>query len=105
MSAADDLRALIGKTIDLKGGGNVTFYDGNEDQEPPAAIEGVDGVGNTSGYRGTFLAVFTNFPLPQRPARINQLSFEYVAEHPPDRSIANQCGAQIVHLLTRFQRE
>ena len=105
MSAAQNLNENIGVGIDLVGGGTLTLYDGNEDQQPPAAIEAVDGMGNTPGYRGRFVAVFTKFPISDPGQQIPELSFEYITECPPDRAIANNCGVQIAHLFIRLQRE
>lgn len=105
MSPADDLQTVVGRGVNLIGGGTVTFYDGNENQLPPAAIEAFAGVGNTSAYRGQFLALFTNFPRADGTDRIPQLSFEFFTENSGDRSVANQYGAEICHLIARFRSE
>lgn len=105
MSPADDLKTVIGRGVKLGGGGTVTFYDGNENQLPPAAIEAFAGVGNTSAYRGQFLALFTNFPRVDGRDRISQLSFEFFTENSGDRSVANQYGTEILYLIRRFHSE
>ena len=72
------LQSLIGTGQNLEGGahpGSVTFYDGNEEQLPPALIEAFEGVGNTTAYRNQFLAVFQDFETTEY-GTIPNLSFE-----------------------------
>lgn len=76
VSADASMQSLIGTGVNLMGDkGTVTFYDGAEDQKPPAIIEALEGVGNTTAYRNQFLAVFTNFDVSEYHS-IPQLSFE-----------------------------
>jgi hypothetical protein len=71
------LQSLIGTGQNLEGrnAGSVTFYDGNEEQLPPALIEAFEGVGNTTAYRNQFLAVFQDFETTEY-GTIPNLSFE-----------------------------
>lgn len=71
------LQSRIATGIKLKGKrGTVTFYDGNETQEPPAIIEALEGVGNTTAYRNQFLAVFEKFDTTDVGGQVPQFSFE-----------------------------
>jgi hypothetical protein len=80
-SKSATLESIIGTGLQLNsGGGEVTFYDGNEDQEPPAIIEALSGVGNTSAYRNQFLAVFSNFDVTDYGGVIPHFSFECFTE-------------------------
>ena len=80
VSADATLQTRVGTGIKLKGQkGRVTFYNGNEDQEPPALIEALEGVGNTTAYRNVFLAVFEKFDVTDY-RQIPQLTFECFAD-------------------------
>jgi hypothetical protein len=95
----------IGTNIKLKGkGGTVTFYDGNENQEPPTLIEALAGVGNTSAYRGQFLAVFQNFDVIDS-RQIPQLSFDCVTDDLGELSVANQYGSEIIQFFAKMRSE
>jgi hypothetical protein len=76
VSADATLQGLVGTGQNLNDqDGSVTFYDGNENQQPPALIEALAGAGNTSAYRNQFLAVFSNFDTTQY-GTIPSFSFE-----------------------------
>lgn len=52
------------------------FYLGDEDQLPDPDLEVFQGIGNTSAYRGSALAVFPNFDLTDYRERIPDFRFE-----------------------------
>ena len=53
---------MDGKEVDLSLV-STTFYQGTETQSPDAVIQGVEGTGNTPGFRGTTYIVFEDFVL------------------------------------------
>lgn len=57
----------------------VTFYYGDESQQPPSLIEAHEGTGNVPGYRGVALAVFNRLPLKKFANRIPVFTFEVQA--------------------------
>ena len=76
-----DLWTRVATGVNLIGNvGTVTFYDGNEDQEPPPAIAALAGVDNCSAYRNQFLAVFENYELT---SPIPHFSFECFTDGEP----------------------
>lgn len=77
------LESILGSGIPIGVNSTVTFYDGNENQQPPPLIEALSGVGNTSAYRNQFLAVFQNFEVTQYGS-IPQFSFEVFTDGDAD---------------------
>jgi hypothetical protein len=56
-----------------------TFYLGSETQEPDPTIESIEGIGQTSGFRGLAYCVFADFQLEEYGNRIPSFRFEVEA--------------------------
>jgi hypothetical protein len=69
-----DAASRIATAMNL-GNATITFYDGNEEQQPIPAMEALAGVGNVSAYRNQFIALFQNFDVTNYGV-IPQFSFE-----------------------------
>lgn len=78
-----DGKLLRGAAGDLKVGGTLRFYNGSEDQQIDPLIASVEGIANTSAYRGVALAVFVDLELAEFGNRIPILTFELVGDDAP----------------------
>lgn len=78
-----DSKLLRGAGGDLKVGGKLRFYGGDEDQGIDPLIGSVEGIANTPAYRGLVLAVFEDLELADYGNRIPFLTFEVEAEASP----------------------
>jgi len=81
---------MDGKEVDLSLV-STTFYQGTETQSPDAVIQGVEGAGNTPGFRGTTYIVFEDFVLTDYSNRIPQVTAEIISpiETPDPNDISN----------------
>jgi hypothetical protein len=75
-----DSKLLRGAAGDLKVGGKLRFYDGDEDQAIDPLVGSVEGIANTPAYRGLALAVFEDLELGDYGNRIPFLTFEVQAD-------------------------
>lgn len=69
-------KRLIWDTLNLEGGGTITFYNGSATQLPDPLMESYKGVGNVPAYRGYSYVVFERFPVARDSNRIPVLTIE-----------------------------
>jgi len=75
-----DGRLLRGEAGDLKVGGTMRIYTGEEDQDCDPYIQFVEGAGLTPAHRGLAYVVFEDLDLTEFYNRIPALTFEVIAD-------------------------